>query len=642
MVFFGLAGDWPCTFVYLAPLMQQTMEVLSIGFNAVRMNEAAALPESSSFADLYRAIWHHARGVRGKLLSSTLMLTASQVVKLAVPWMAAQAINTLQVGGTGDAWSALAWIGGIIGLFSLSWALHGPGRILERSVGVRVRESIADALFTRLVHTPLAWHEKNHSGEVQHRVNQASGALYDFAQNQFVYLQNMVNIIGPLAALVLLSHTAGWVAIGGYVVVGAVIVGFDIVLTRLAARENVAERRYAASLLDFLGNVSTILSLRLQAASRRIVAGRLDAVFVPLKRLIVLTEIKWCAVDLLTLALSWSLVVVYAWETRSVGAPLLIGSLFMVYQYAQQAGGVIGTLAVHFQNFARIKTDFASAAPIWDAPQRVADAPAVRRDWHEIALRGGEYAYTRADGKPAGVFGAHLTLRRGERIALVGPSGSGKSTLLRMLAGLYETQKGHYEVDGVISMGVRHLGAVATLIPQESEVFEASVLDNITFGVPHEERAVDDALYVTAFDTVLASMPAGLATPISERGFNLSGGQRQRLSLARGVLAAKGNASSIVLLDEPTSALDSVTEARIHRRLDGAFPKATIVASVHRMSLLAHFDRVVLMVGGRVVDSGSVADLLERQAHFRQLYHGAREAEEVLADAAALASAPAR
>ena len=603
------------------------------------MNEAALSPQSSSFADLYRAIWRHARGVRGKLLGSTLMLTASQVVKLAVPWMAAQAINTLQLTGSGDALVALAWIGGILALFTLSWALHGPGRILERSVGVRVRESVADALFTRLVHTPLAWHEKNHSGEVQHRVNQATGALYDFAQNQFVYLQNVVNIVGPIAALMLLSHLAGWVAVGGYVVVGAVIVTFDVMLTRLAAQENVAERRYAASLLDFLGNVSTVLSLRLQSASRKVVAGRLGAVFEPLKKMIVLTEVKWCAVDLLTLALSWSLVVVYAWETRSVGGTLLIGSLFMVYQYAQQAGGVIGSLAAHYQNFARIKTDFASANPIWDAPQRSTDGPTVRRNWQEIALRGGEYAYTRADGKPAGVFGANLTLRRGERIALVGPSGSGKSTMLRMLAGLYETQKGHFEVDGAVQMGVRHLGSVATLIPQEAEVFEATILDNVTFSVPHEVRAVDDALYISAFDAVVAALPAGLETPISERGFNLSGGQRQRLALARGVLAAKADGgSSIVLLDEPTSALDQVTETRIHRRLDTAFPNATIVASVHRMSLLSHFDRVVLMVAGRVIDSGSIPDLLERQPHFRQLYEGAREAEEVLADAASMAA----
>jgi ABC-type multidrug transport system fused ATPase/permease subunit len=602
------------------------------------MNEAVAAQPSSSLADLYRAIWRHARGARGRLLGSTAMLTGSQVVKLAVPWMAAQAINALQVSGADAALGALGWVAGIVALFALSWSLHGPGRILERSVGIHVRESVADALLTRLLQTPLAWHERHHSGEVQHRVHRASAALYDFAQNQFVYLQNAVNIVGPLAALMLLSHAAGTVALAGYLVVGAVIVGFDIVLTRLAGQQNAADRRYAAALLDFLGNVSTVISLRLQAAARRTVGGRLQAVFVPLKRLIVLNEVKWCAVDLLTLVLSWSLVVVYAWETRAAGHALLIGSLFMVYQYAQQAGGVIGTLAAHFQNFARIRTDFASAGPIWEAPERAADGALIGRGWQELALRGGEYGYTRADGKPAGVFGAHLTLRRGERIALVGPSGSGKSTLLRLLAGLYDLQKGHYEVDGLPHPGVRHLGSVATLIPQEADVFEATVADNVAFGAACDGRTLDDALYVSAFDAVAAALPQGLATPISERGFNLSGGQRQRLALARGVLAAKSAGSTLVLLDEPTSALDPLTEARIHRRLDMAFPRATVVASVHRMSLLAHFDRVVLMVAGRIVDSGSVADLLERQLHFRQLYQGAREAEEALAGAAASAA----
>jgi ABC-type multidrug transport system fused ATPase/permease subunit len=124
----------------------------------------------------------------------------------------------------------------------------------------------------------------------------------------------------------------------------------------------------------------------------------------------------------------------------------------------------------------------------------------------------------------------------------------------------------------------------------------------------------------SAFDEVLRTLPQGLDTPINERGFNLSGGQRQRLCLARGVLAARD--SSLLLLDEPTSALDPLTEARVHDMLDGAFPDACIVASVHRMALLSHFDRVVLMAGGRIVDSGTVRELVARQPMFRAMANG--------------------
>ncbi len=172
--------------------------------------------------------------------------------------------------------------------------------MLERNVGVRVRQGVSDALYAKLTRAPLAWHERQHSGEIQNRVDQASHGLYEFAQSQFIYLQSTVNFVGPVVALALLSTATGWIALAGYLVVGAVILRFDRALIKLATHENHAERRYAAGLLDFLGNISTVLSLRLQQSTRRLLGRRLQAVFAPLKRSIVLNEMKWCAVDLLS------------------------------------------------------------------------------------------------------------------------------------------------------------------------------------------------------------------------------------------------------------------------------------------------------------------------------------------------------
>jgi ATP-binding cassette subfamily B protein len=108
---------------------------------------------------------------------------------------------------------------------------------------------------------------------------------------------------------------------------------------------------------------------------------------------------------------------------------------------------------------------------------------------------------------------------------------------------------------------------------------------------------------------------------ISERGMNLSGGQKQRMALARGILAASG--SSVLLLDEPTSSLDPATEAQIFASLRDVFPNATVISSVHRMNVLPRFDRVVLMQAGRVVDTGTVDELLLRQPLFRELWRHA-------------------
>ena len=579
-------------------------------------------PARTPLKDLYRHVWRFAHGARRTYLFALVLLVGSQALKLVAPWLAAQAINTIQVGGPDALQRAGLLTASIFLVYAVAWSMHGPGRILERNVALRVRAAVSDALYRKLVNLPLAWHEVYHSGEVQHRAQQASRALASFTETQFIYLQNFVNVMGPLIALWLVDRDIGGAAAVGFVLIALVIVGFDRRLMDIARAENEAERGYTVRWIDFLGNVGTVLALRLQDVSRKLLDQRLQRVFVPMKRSIALNEGKWMSVDLLSIALTWSLVGLFAWQanrgmTGDAGAPaVLIGSLFMVYQYAQQAGGVIGSMAAHLQGFARVRTDYASADPIWEAGEREPSTP-VPDGWKRIEAVHLSLVYLRNDGARVGVEDVQLALPRGERIALIGPSGGGKSTLLRLLAGLYDPRGGHYLVDGHAVPGVKHLGSIATLIPQEADVFEATVRENLTFGVDYPKDEIERALHLSAFDAVVDALPHGLDTRISERGFNLSGGQRQRLALARGLLAARD--SSLILLDEPTSALDQVTESQVFLRLRDGMPDVTIVASVHRMSALPHFDRLVLMADGRVVDCGTLDEVLARQPMLRDM-----------------------
>lgn len=568
-----------------------------------------AIGLGSAARDLYRALWRHAVGVRSQMVGAAALLSGAQLLRLTMPWLAAQAINALQQGSIA---TAGRWIVYLIGIYLLSWLLHGPGRVLERNVGVRVRERLADQLYARIASAPLAWRDGRHSGELQHRVLQSSRALSEFAQNQFGYLQSAFNFVGPIVALALLSRTSGAIAVTGYVIIALIILRFDRILMQLARAENDAERRYAAALLDFVGNAGTVIGLRLQAASRKLLGRRMDAVMAPLRRAVMFNEGKWFAVDLLGMGLTWILVVVYVLQTREPGQAVLLGTVFMIYQYAQQAASVVGAMASNFQSFARMHTDYGSAEPIWDAPGDpdgavppvVPDAP-----WQTLELRAVGWRY--ADDARGGLHGVDLLLRRGARVALIGPSGGGKSTLLRALAGLYHPQQGELRRDGV-AIDWPALRTLATLIPQEAEVFEASVQENLTFGEPADAAALHAAMHAGVFDEVLQRLPEGLASPINERGGNLSGGQRQRLALARGALAARG--SSLLLLDEPTSALDPQAEGRVFDRMSAAFPTACIVASVHRPSLLARFDTIVVVEAGSVVDAGPRDEVLARRA----------------------------
>lgn len=593
------------------------------------MTKQARTDPGNAMRELYAGLWRFAAGARAQLLGATALLASSQLIRLALPYLAGQAINALQRGEQG---TAGRWIAALAGVCVGAWALHGPGRILERNVGVKVRETLADQLYARIAAAPLAWHDGHHSGELQHRVHQASRALSDFAQNQFIWLTNAVNFVGPLVALALLSRTSGVTALAGYVLIGLVIVRIDRALMKLARAENDADRRYVAALLDFLGNASTVIGLRLQGASRLLLRRRMAAISLPLKRTVVLNEGKWFAVDLMGLALTWGLVVVYVWQAHAPGQAVMLGAVFMIYQYAQQAAGVVTSVAANFSFFARMHTDYSSAEPIWQAPsgeealatppEQVPERERIEADaaWRQLDIHALQWRYAPRGTAPeaggaepvrGGLHDVALTLRRGERVALVGPSGGGKSTLLRVLAGLYPPDGGTLLLDAQPATDWARLRRLATLIPQETELFEASVRENLAFGQPRDDALLQAALHTSTFDEVLEANHGNLDTAVSERGVNLSGGQRQRLCLARGVLAARG--SSLLLLDEPTSALDADTEARVLERIADAFPDACVIASIHRLSLLDRFDTVVLMEAGRVLDHGPRDAVLARQ-----------------------------
>ena len=556
---------------------------------------------------LCRALWHYADGARRQLMGAIALLSGAQLVKLTLPWLASHAINALQ---QNDMSTAGLWILFLVGSYMMSWVFHGPGRVLEGNVGVHVRQRQADDLYARIAAAPLTWRDGRHSGDLQHRVLQSSRALSAFARSMYGYLHSALNFIGPLVALTLLSPVSGLIAVSGYLIIALVTLRFDLALMRLARSENDQERRYVAALLDFVSNAGTVIGLRLQAASRKILGRRLEAVMKPLRRALWINEVKWCVVDLAGMCLTWILVVEYVLRHREPGQALLLGTIFMIYQYAQQAASVVSAIASNFQSFARMHTDYSSAEPIWQAPGNPeAAVPAVQPDapWQTLELRGATWRYS--DEGRGGLHGVDLVLRRGSRVALIGASGGGKSTLLRTLAGLYPPQQGDLLRDGK-PVDWTELRALATLIPQEAEVFEASVQENLTFGEPADAQALQAAVHTGVFDEVLQRMPDGLASPMNERGSNLSGGQRQRLALSRGALAAQG--SSLLLLDEPTSALDPQAEGRVFDRMYAAFPTACIVASVHRPSLLNRFDTIVVMEAGRVVDAGPRDEVLSR------------------------------
>jgi ABC transporter fused permease/ATP-binding protein len=214
--------------------------------------------------------------------------------------------------------------------------------------------------------------------------------------------------------------------------------------------------------------------------------------------------------------------------------------------------------------------------------------------------------------------GVDLAVAPGEVVALVGASGAGKSTVAALIGRLYDPTHGRIALDGrdLRELDPAWLRAQIGVVPQEPVLFSASIEENVKYGRPgasHED--VVAACRAAHADAFVRAFPYGYATKVGERGQQLSGGQRQRIAIARAVLKDP----RILLLDEATSALDAESEALVQDALEKLMRGRTALVIAHRLSTVARADRVVVLEGGRVVESGAHAALMERAGIYRRL-----------------------
>ena len=256
---------------------------------------------------------------------------------------------------------------------------------------------------------------------------------------------------------------------------------------------------------------------------------------------------------------------------------------------------------------------------VLDAPAtepREDDKPALKVERAGIEYRDVYFAY-RTD-EPV-LRGMSLIAEPGKVTALVGPSGGGKSTVLNLLLRFYETDGGTITVDGqnITAVSRASLRSAIGYVGQHVFLFRGTIRDNIAFGKPNatEAEIVAAAKAAVAHDFIL-TFPQGYHTPVGEHGLQLSGGQRQRIAIARALI--KG--APIILLDEATAALDSESERQVQEALDRLTQGRTTIVIAHRLHTITHADRIHVVEGGVVTESGVHDELLRREGRYASFY----------------------
>lgn len=216
-----------------------------------------------------------------------------------------------------------------------------------------------------------------------------------------------------------------------------------------------------------------------------------------------------------------------------------------------------------------------------------------------------------------------FTIPKGRMTAIVGPTGGGKSTLINMLMRYYDCPPGSLFMDGAdirIFTLDSYLKRVA-LVSQETLLLHDTLRNNVTYGLPDvPEERLQEAIERARLKDFVAQLPRGLETLIGDRGVMLSGGEKQRVSIARALLKD----AEILILDEATSSLDSKTEALIQEAIDDAVTGRTSIVIAHRLSTIKHADKIVVIEEGRVIEEGTLDQLLQRKGAFAALWEQQR------------------
>jgi len=565
--------------------------------------------------DLVKAVYFLLEGKRKSYLTYTIILLMVLFYDLVPTLVIARIVDFFTMYTPGDSLTPfygyvifLSATTGIVALIRLTVKRKLSNIQSEVTYFTRIKG------FEKLMDFSIKWHDAENTGNKVQRIQNGTDSLKQLqaslSNDVFVHATAIIGTLGIL----LFMRPLFFVYCLAYLAVFTIVqMSFYGRMVELNYAHNIATEKAGGTYYEGLGNILTIKTLGVKDDFKmNIMSGEALSRDFSIKKHGLMNN-KWKSFQIIN-AIALGGIVFLTGQNFVIGA-FSLGTIFIIYNYFQKLSGAVSRSTDVVDKLINAKVSISRMMPIFleksDVRQGTNGFP---HDWDTLRLENATFTYPQrtsgvdsVSSADVGITGVNVTIKRNEKIGVVGKSGGGKSTFAKLLLGLHELNSGKYTIGDTDFYSIKHeeVTSNVALVLQDSEMFNLSLKENITLMREFDATLFARAIEISQLADVTEKLPQGVDTLIGEKGYRLSGGERQRIGIARAVYKDP----DILVLDEATSSLDTRTESHIQRALEEKLQKKTVISIAHRISTLKNTDRVIVFDRGTIAEIGTFNEL---------------------------------